>query len=223
MPRDTAHGLVREVIMGSFLFYAAAVVQVLAFAVVVPGAWSSTRRWVRKRRRQRYRGRHARPRRPGIDIRISVSFGVAGPRGIKAARDDMAVAGQVRPVGGNARLRPPLAVSELPRHHPPPEEDVHDMATEREIRRRVISQLVSVYTSTPDEAEPQDPTEGLDLTGWTTADLAAAYAEAMGMFIYYAKEVESEHGPGFLDHLQRQAVANEQDDDPSADLPPADL
>ena len=37
------------------------------------------------------------------------------------------------------------------------------------------------------------------------------------MFIYYAREVESHGDPGFLEHLQRQALINADDDgDPSA-------
>ena len=93
------------------------------------------------------------------------------------------------------------------------------MPNEREIREQVITQLVNVYTNTPDlgdEAEPL-PVFDLEQPGWTDAELAQAYAEAMAMFIYYAREVESQGGPGFLEHLQRQALINADDDgDPSA-------
>ena len=97
------------------------------------------------------------------------------------------------------------------------------MATEREIRRTVISQLVNVYTNTPDlgdDAEPQ-PLFDVDQPGWASSDFLQAYAELASMFLYYAKETESRYGADFLEHLQRQAKANEQDDDPDANLPAA--
>ncbi len=96
------------------------------------------------------------------------------------------------------------------------------MANEREIRGQIITQLANVYAHTPppgeleEGAEPQPPWVDPDMPTWTADEIATAYTEVMGMFIYYAQEVESKHGPGFLEHLQRQALVNAADDEPSA-------
>jgi hypothetical protein len=92
------------------------------------------------------------------------------------------------------------------------------MRTDQEIRGQVIAQMTDVYTSTTDleaEADSQ-PLWGNDESEWNYDELLRAYTTLGGMFIYYAKEVESRHGPGFLEHLQRQATASALADDPPA-------
>ena len=89
------------------------------------------------------------------------------------------------------------------------------MQTEREIRSQVISQLMNVYISTPDlgeGAEPEPPIADPDAPEWTAADFELAYTQVMAMFMYYAREVEDQGGPSFLEHLERQARLNSDDD-----------
>jgi hypothetical protein len=101
-----------------------------------------------------------------------------------------------------------------------PKEGLQDMRTDREIRAQIIGHLTNVYTNTPDlegEAEDQPLWDDPD-PEWTSEEIAAAYAIGigMGMFIYYAREVEAQGGPSFLEHLQRQATVNALDDEPPA-------
>lgn len=86
------------------------------------------------------------------------------------------------------------------------------MQTEREIRAQVIAILTNVYTNTPDldgKAEDQPLWKDPDDPVWDQEELQAAYAIGMGMFILYAREVEDQGGPGFLEYLRREATANE--------------
>jgi hypothetical protein len=92
------------------------------------------------------------------------------------------------------------------------------MTTEREIRAQIIGMLTNVYTSTPTlegEAENQPLLDDPD-PQWTGEEFEAAYTIGMGMFLYYAREVEDQGGPNFLEYLRRQATVNALADDPPA-------
>jgi hypothetical protein len=94
-------------------------------------------------------------------------------------------------------------------------EDVQKMRSEREIREQIISQLMNIYISTPDlegQTESQPLFEDPDAPEWTAAEFEVAYTEVMAMFMYYAREVEDQGGPSFLEHLERQARLNSDDD-----------
>jgi len=59
------------------------------------------------------------------------------------------------------------------------------MATEREIRREVISQLTNVFTNTPDLEEGAEPQPLFDLNqqGWTGNDFMQAYITVVSIFL----------------------------------------
>jgi hypothetical protein len=73
------------------------------------------------------------------------------------------------------------------------------------------------------ERSPRPPISLSVTAGWTGNDFMQAYITMMSMFLYCAREVDDQYGADFLEHLQRQAAANELDHDPDADLPTAGL
>ena len=99
------------------------------------------------------------------------------------------------------------------------------MQTEREIRAEIIAQLTNVYANSPGYAglmdtEPAKAAEALaDVSdpGWTDEEVAAAYVQAVSLFLLFGKEVEVQGGPSFLEYLQRQALSDVLDNEPPED------